>query len=65
LEGLQDGLETYTDAVRQVLETSRGDWGDGMFYSGEYQASFGPVKHGGKNFIQTAKITFEVGVSRS
>jgi hypothetical protein len=65
LEGLQDGLETYTDAVRQVLETNRGDWGDGMFYSGAYQASFGPVKQGGKNFIQTAKITFELGVSRS
>jgi len=64
LDGLQDGLEVYVDAVRQVLEASRGNWGNGMFYAGEYQVSFGPVKHGGANFIQTAKTTFEIGVSR-
>ena len=64
LDGLQDGLEVYVDAVRQVLEANRGDWGNGMFYAGEYQVSFGPVKHGGANFIQTAKATFEIGVSR-
>jgi hypothetical protein len=65
MEGLQDSLEAYADAARAVLEANRGDWGNGMFYTGEYQVSFGPVKQGGKNFIQTAKITFEVGVSRS
>jgi hypothetical protein len=65
LEGLQDGVEIYADAVMQVLNTNRGDWGDGMFYGGEYQAAFGAVKHGGRNFMQVAKITFEIGVSRS
>jgi hypothetical protein len=34
-----------------------------MYYAGGYQASFGPVKHGGRNFIQVAKVTFDVGVS--
>jgi hypothetical protein len=34
-----------------------------MYYAGGYQVAFGPVKHGGKNFIQIAKITFEIGVS--
>ncbi len=33
LDGLQDALELYTDAVMQVLDASRGDWGDGMFYA--------------------------------
>ena len=65
LEGLQESLELYVDSVMQVLNAGRGDWGDGMFYTGEYQASFGAVKHGGKNFIQAAKITFEIGVSKS
>jgi hypothetical protein len=65
LDGLQDGLETYADAVMQVLNANRGDWGNGMFYGGEYQAAFGAVKHGGKNFIQIAKITFEMGVSKN
>lgn len=65
LDGLQDALETYTDAVMQVLDTNRGDWGNGMFYGGEYQVAYGAVKHGGKNFLQVGKITFEIGVSRS
>ena len=63
LEILQDGLESAADAVMQILDASRGDWGDGMYYSGGYQVSFGAVKHGGRNFIQTAKVTFEIGAS--
>ena len=65
LDGLQDRLENYADAMMQVLNANRGDWGNGMFYCGEYQVGFGAVKHGGKNFVQVAKITFEIGVSRS
>jgi hypothetical protein len=65
LDGLQDALENYVDAILQVLNANRGDWGNGMFYYGEYQAVFGAVKHGGRNFQQVAKITFEIGVSRS
>jgi hypothetical protein len=65
LDGLQDELELYTDALTQVLNDGRGDWGDGMFYGGTYEVSFGPIKKGGKNYIQVAKVTFEIGVSRS
>jgi hypothetical protein len=65
LEGLQDSLQLYTDAATLVLAANRGDWGNGMFYAGGYEASFGPVKQGGKNFIQVAKVTFEIGVSVS
>jgi hypothetical protein len=46
-----------------ALDVSSGDWGGGMYFAGGYQVAFGPVKQGGKNFIQTAKITFEIGVS--
>jgi hypothetical protein len=65
LDGLQDRVESYADAMTQVLHASRGDWGDGMFYGGAYEVSFGAVKQGGKKFLQTAKITFEIGVSKS
>ena len=65
LDGLQDAVELYADAVMKTLNAGRGDWGDGMFYGGAYDVSFGPVKKGGKNFIQVAKVTFEIGVSRS
>src|SRR6202050_3605744 len=65
IDNVQSDLETYADAVMAVLGASSGDWGGGMYYAGGYQVAFGPVKHGGKNFIQTAKITFEIGVSIS
>jgi len=65
LDQVQGNLETYTDAVMGVLAASLGDWGGGMYYAGGYQVAIGPVKHGGRNFIQTAKITFEIGVSIS
>jgi hypothetical protein len=65
LQGLQEGLEQYADALTQVLDGNRGDWGSGMYYAGGYQVAFGAVKHGGKNYIQVAKVTFEIGVSIS
>ena len=61
LEGLDTALELYTDAVMRTLDTNRGDWGGGMYYAGGYQVVFGAVKHGGRNFVQTAKVTFEIG----
>jgi len=63
LDGLQSALEVYTGALMQVLDTSRGDWGSGMYYAGGYQVAFGAVKHGGRNFVQGAKVTFEIGVN--
>jgi hypothetical protein len=64
LQGIEQGLEQYTDAVCQILDAARGDWQDGAFYTGGYDVSYGPVRHGGRNFIQTAKISFEVEISR-
>jgi hypothetical protein len=63
LEGIESQLQTYADAVTQVLDQNRGDWGEGMYYAGCYEAELGPVKHGGQNFIQVGKVSFEVGVS--
>lgn len=63
VDGLEKGLQLHVDAITQILEQNRGDWGQGMFYTGGYEVAFGPVKHGGRNFIQIAKITFEVGAS--
>ena len=64
IDGLQDALETYADAATEALSAARGSWGDGMLYNGEYEVSFGAAKHGGKNFIQVAKVAFEIQVSR-
>jgi hypothetical protein len=63
LEGLELMVQLYADAVTQVLDQSRGDWGDGVFFCGGYDINYGQVKSGGKNFIQIAKITFDLDVS--
>jgi hypothetical protein len=65
LDGLQDALELYVDSVTQVLDAERGDWGNGLYYAGGYDVSLSTLKHGGKNFVQTAKISFQIEVSRS
>ena len=64
LEGLTAMVDQYVDALGDVLSRSRGDWADGMFYGGKYEVVFGAVKHGGKNFIQAAKVIFDIGVSK-
>jgi hypothetical protein len=63
IEGIEPTLQLFADAVTRVLDQRRGDWGDGMFFGGAYEAAFGAVKHGGKNFVQAAKVEFDVEVS--
>src|SRR6266849_7639766 len=63
IEGLERLLEIYVDTVTRILDQNRGDWGNGMFYTGGYEAVFAETKHGGRNFIQTGKIRFEVAIS--
>jgi hypothetical protein len=64
IEGIEEQLRLYVDAVTQVLDANRGSWGEGAFYTGGYEVSFDPIRHGGKNFIQTAKVSFEVDLSQ-
>jgi len=63
LEGLEDQLRLYVDAVTQVLDANRGTWGQGAFYTGGYEVNFDPVQHGGQNYLQIAKVSFEVDFS--
>ena len=63
LDGLEMALQAYAEAVCQTLDQNRGDWGNGAYYGGGYEATFYPVRHGGRNFLQSAAITFDVDVS--
>ena len=65
LERIQEKLQLYVDGVIQVLDSNRGDWGQGMTYSGAYEILFGTVRRGGTNYIQAAKVVLEVDVSQS
>lgn len=63
IEGIEEQTRLYVDAVTQVLDSNRGSWGQGMFYTGGYDVSFDPVTQGGKNLMQVARVTFEVDLS--
>jgi len=63
LANLQTNAEVYADAICALLDDSRGDWGSGCFYSGGYEVSYAPVVRGGNNFLQVAKVGFDVQVS--
>lgn len=63
LDEIETNLQAYVDAVTQVLNANRGDWGDGVFYSGGYEVTFGGVKQGGRNFIQIAKVSLALQIS--
>jgi len=64
VDGLEDQLHGCVDAVTQALDENGGEWGDGVFYAGGYEVTYSPVKHGGRNFLQSAKVTFIVALSR-
>lgn len=64
LDTIQRDLELYVDAVCALLDDSRGDWGDGAFYAGGYEVSYEPIARGGKNYLQRAKVGFEVEISK-
>jgi len=64
IDSIEATLQVYVDAVCALLDDSRGDWGGGNFYSGGYDVSYEAVTRGGKNFLQRAKVGFDVEISK-
>jgi len=64
LETIESNLQMYVDAVCAMLDDSRGDWQAGAFYTGGYDVVYEPAGRGGKNYLQRAKVGFDVEVSR-
>ena len=64
IEGLETATEVYVDAVCALLDDSRGAWGNGLFYAGGYDVNYEPIGRGGKNFLQRARVGFEIEVSK-
>lgn len=50
------------DALTEVLENNRGDWGDGFSYAGGYELTHHAARAGGRNVVQVAKVVFELDV---
>jgi hypothetical protein len=64
IEGLEASTQLYVDAVCALLDDSRGDWGNGSFYSGGYEVNYEAIGRGGKNFLHRARVGFEIEVSK-
>jgi hypothetical protein len=64
LTAIEANLSSYVDSVCALLDDSRGDWGGGAVYGGGYEVSYEAVARGGKNFLQRAKVGFDVEVSK-
>ncbi len=59
-EGLEEELASYVEAVTTGLAQNTGPWSENLTYSGAYAVKFDPIKLGGRNFIQSAKVELEV-----
>jgi len=63
LQLLGEDLELYVDAVIEVLDGSRGDWGGGMQYGGSYEVAVAPVKQSAGGYLQSARVVVDLDVS--
>jgi len=62
LEGLEAETQGYVEGVLNVLDGKRGEWAEGLYFSGRYDVRFEPVGKGGRNFAQTAKVGLSLEV---
>ncbi|GEM_PF-5624575 len=65
LEGITESLLLYVDSVRDVVERNSGCMRDGLYLSSEYEVQIEPVRKGGLNFLQSAKVACVVIVNRT
>lgn len=65
IDGLASELQFYADAVTDVVERHRGSLGEGMTLSGTYEVKFEPVRKGGLNYQQIARVRCEMHLSRN
>lgn len=63
MDELQRVLHTYAEAITDILDSKRGHWTPGVFYTGGYSIQYGAVKRGGRNFLQSAKVELTVNGS--
>ncbi|MBC8167107.1 MAG: hypothetical protein H7Y20_14715 [Bryobacteraceae bacterium] len=63
LNELGSQLQFYLQGITDVLDRKRGHWADGMFYTGGYEILFSPVKRGGRNYLQSARVSLEVHIN--
>ena len=62
IESLADQLQRYVEVVSDILGENRGQWTTGVYFDGCYEVTYSAVKRGGREFVQTAWIRFDVDI---
>jgi hypothetical protein len=65
LQDTDQWIHFYVEAMTDILRQSIGDWGDGIFFSGAYDVQFQPPRVGGFGYVELAKVTCVLNVSRN
>jgi hypothetical protein len=65
VEDADRSIHFYVDAVTNILRLNLGDWSDGVFFPGVYDVQFQAPNAGGFGFVESAKITVGLLVSRN
>ena len=65
LSDVDTWIHYYVEAVTSLLRENIGDWGNGLFFSGAYDVQLEQPKAGGLGFIESAKLTCSLNVSRN
>lgn len=60
LDQLHSQLHGYLQGIADVLDHKRGQWTNELFYSGGYEIVISPIKRGGRNYFQSARVRLEV-----
>ncbi len=58
-------IHYYVEAMTNILRLNIGDWGDGFFFSGEYDVQLQAPKVGGLGYVELATVTCVLNVSRN
>lgn len=58
-------IHYYVEAMTDILRQNIGDWGDGFFFSGEYDVQLHSPKAGGLGYVELATVTCVLNVSRN
>ena len=58
-------IHYYVEAVTNVLRANIGDWGNGVFFSGAYDVQLQSPKVGGRGYVESAKVSAVLNVSRN
>jgi hypothetical protein len=65
LQDTDQWIHFYVEAMTDILRQSIGDWGDGIFFSGAYDVQLQPPRVGGFGYVELAKVTCVLNVSRN